>query len=80
MREDDQELSEQLKTLISFKTKESSYKFLRDLWYLFLILFFMALGFGLFAAGQYWACVSRWPDKTFAECMRYDIEPKRFKK
>ena len=80
MNQDDNELSEQMKTLMSFKIPESRWKFWRDVWHLFLILFFMAIGFGLFAAGQYWACVSRWPDKTFAECMKYDIEPKRFKK
>ena len=78
MNQDD--LEEQMRTLMSFKIPESRYKFWREVWQLFLLLFFMALGFGLFAVGQYWVCVSRWPDKTFGECMRYDVEPKRIRK
>jgi len=78
MNQDD--LEEQMKTLMSFKIPESRYKFWREVGQLFLIFFCIAIGFGLFAAGQYWACVSRWPDKTFGECMRYDVEPKRIRK
>jgi hypothetical protein len=78
---DEPELSEQMKTLIAIRMPESKLRFWRELFMLFVILFGMALGFGLFAVGQYWVCVRRWPDKTFSECMRYDVvEPKRGRK
>ena len=74
------ENDEQLKTLISFKTTPSRIKFWRDVWHLFLILFFMMLGFGLLALGQWRVCVSRWPEKSFNQCMRYEVEPRRIRK
>lgn len=66
--------------MLAWRIPESRYKFWREVWQIFLIFFFVAVGFGLFALGQYWACVSRWPDKSFGECMRYDVEPKRIRK
>lgn len=77
---DEKDLDEQMKTLIALRMPESKLRFWRELWQLFLIIFFMALGFALFGAGQWWVCSSRWPDKTFMECMRYDIEPRKVKK
>jgi hypothetical protein len=73
----DDDIEEQLRTLISMRVPESRIRFWRDLWYLFLILFFMGLGFTIFGAMQYWACHVRWPEKTFSQCMRFDIETKK---
>lgn len=80
MKHDNKDLDKQMKTMLAWRIPESRYKVWREVWQLFLIFFFVAVGFGLFAVGSYWACVSRWPDKSFGECMRYDIEPKKVRK
>lgn len=80
MKHDNKDLDKQMKTMLAWRIPESRYKVWREVWQLFLIFFFVAVGFGLFAVGSYWACVSRWPDKTFSECMRYDIETKQIRK
>lgn len=75
-----EDLDEQMKTLIALRMPESKLRFWRELWQLFLLLLGISLGFGLLGFFQYWNCTGKNPDRTFLECMRYDLETKRIRK
>lgn len=78
MNQDD--LEEQMKTLMSFKVPESKFRFLRELWQMFIILLVIALSVSAGLFFQYWTCTGKNPDRTFMQCMRYDLETKRIRK
>ena len=78
MNQDD--LEEQMKTLMSFKVPESKFRFMRELGQLVIILLVIALSVCTGLGFQYWTCTGKNPDRTFMQCMRYDLETKRIRK
>jgi hypothetical protein len=74
------DLEEQMKTLMSFKVPESRIRFWRELGQLVIILLVIAISVCAGLGFQYWTCTGKNPDRTFMQCMRYDLETKRIRK
>lgn len=77
---DEKDLEEQMKTLIALRMPESRVRFWRELGQMIIILLIIALSVGSGLFFKYWTCTGKNPEKTFMECMRYDVEPKRIRK
>lgn len=86
MKDDDEPLSEQMKTIVNFKDyklRGPKYvaKYSNEIIQLFYVLMGLALILGIVAFFQYLSCQNTDPLKTFMQCIRHELPAtKGFKK